>query len=321
MARNRFKYNPETCRYEPYRISGKVLRNKILLFLTLSFTIGLAGYYWTIEYFESFDEMLLTQKNHALKVQWNILHGRILKNQQELTALIQKDDENYRIILDSEPLAPSIREAGIGGSEKLDLKPVLSYPYMANDLVLLQKVTHKLAVEIQSYQELEEIMKDKLLAWAARPAIQPINNTQLERLHLTYGTRLHPIFNVIKDHKGLDFAAPLGTPVYATGDGKVINVYTSESYGNVIYVDHGYHYETRYAHLSKFAVVEGETVKRGQLIGYVGNTGNSVAPHLHYEVLFKGEHVNPINFFQRDLSNSEYQKLIESASENSFSLD
>jgi len=189
------------------------------------------------------------------------------------------------------------------------------------DYVSLEKLKHQLEVEVQSYEEIEDILNDKLVAWVTRPAIQPVSNTELERLHLTYGLRLHPIFNVMKDHKGLDFAAPTGTPVYATGDGKISMSYFSESYGNVIYIDHGHDFETRYAHLSQFAVKPGENVKRGQIIGYVGNTGNSVSSHLHYEVLISGHHVNPINFFQRDLNNKEYQKLIETGSKNSISLD
>jgi murein DD-endopeptidase MepM/ murein hydrolase activator NlpD len=140
-------------------------------------------------------------------------------------------------------------------------------------------------------------------------------------LHMTYGARLHPIFHVYLDHKGLDFAASQGTPVYATGDGRITMAYFSGSYGNVIYLDHGHHYETRYAHLSGFAIKSGERVKRGQIIGYVGSTGNSVSAHLHYEVLYKGQHTNPINFFQRDLNNKEYEKLIEIGSQQNHPLD
>lgn len=157
--------------------------------------------------------------------------------------------------------------------------------------------------------------------WASRPAIQPVDNRELTRLHTTFGLRMHPIFNVLMDHKGLDFTAPKGAPVYATGDGRVSMAYFSGSYGNVIFIDHGFDYETRYAHLYKFNVTPGQFVKRGQLIGYVGNTGISVSPHLHYEVFYKGQAVNPIYFFQRDLSNLEYRKLIQTAGKSESSLD
>ena len=157
--------------------------------------------------------------------------------------------------------------------------------------------------------------------WSSRPAIPPISNTQLNQLHMTYGMRLHPIFKVYKEHNGLDFSAPKGTPVYATGDGVVTRANTSSSYGRVIYLNHGHGYETRYAHLSKFAVRPGDRIKRGHIIGYVGSTGTSLSAHLHYEVLFNERHLNPINFFQRDLSNKEYERLIEIASTQNKALD
>lgn len=321
MPRQRFKYNSETCRYEPFYVKGKLLRKRILVFLSLSFLLAIAGYFASVQYIDSVGELALEQENYQLRLSWNGMHKRILKAQQQLNQFVDKDDHNYRVILDSEPLEASIREAGIGGSQKYDAKNFRQYPYMENDFLLLEKLKRKLDVENQSYDQLNHILDLRVLSWAARPAIQPINNTQLERLHLTYGTRFHPIFKVNKDHKGLDFAAEHGTPVYATGDGKVAMAYASGSYGNVVYIDHGFDFETRYAHLSDFAVKPGDAVKRGQVIGYVGNTGNSVAPHLHYEILIGGDHVNPINFFQRDLSNAEYQKLIDRTSEELISLD
>jgi hypothetical protein len=317
----KYKYNETTCRYEPFYVKGKALRMRILVFFTISFLMALGGYFYTVSYFDSIDEAILKHENDRLKIGWNILNERVQHAQLDLGRMIDKDDHNYRVILDTAPLDPDIREAGIGGSEKLDLAPIRNFPVISNEYLMLQKLKRQLDVEVQSYSEIENILNDKLIAWATRPAIQPISNTQLDRLHLTYGSRLHPIFHVEKEHKGLDFAAAHGTPVYASGDGKITTAHFSDSYGNVIYLDHGYNFETRYAHLSGFAVKPGDAVKRGQIIGYVGNTGNSVAPHLHYEVLFDGQHVNPINFFQRDLSNEEYQKLIDAGSKNSISLD
>jgi murein DD-endopeptidase MepM/ murein hydrolase activator NlpD len=321
MGRQRFKYNPETCRYEPFYVRGPLLRKKVATFLLASLAVALAGYFSCIQYIETLGELTLDQKNQQLKLSWNVLHKNIVTAQNQLDSYIKKDDYNYRVILDSSPLDASIREAGIGGSPKFDKKGFSQYPYIEKDFMALDKIKRQLDVEIQSYDQLNKILDAKVLSWAARPAIQPINNTQLERLHLTYGTRFHPIFKVNKDHKGLDFAATHGTPVYATGDGKVTMAYFSGSYGNVVYLDHGFQFETRYAHLSGYTVAEGDEVKRGQLIGFVGNTGNSVAPHLHYEILIDGVHVNPINFFQRDLSNAEYQKLIDHSSEELISLD
>lgn len=321
MARARYIYNPATCRYEPWYPKGKTLRGRVAIFLFLSLLVAFGGYVAYIRAIGSVDEMVLRQKNEKLHVDWQLLQDRTQKAYATLHQLIDKDDHNYRVILDVEPLEPSIREAGTGGSEKFNKKPIENFPMVLDSYTEIENLRHQLDVEVQSYEELKNMINDRVDAWASRPAIQPISNKQLDRLHLTYGSRLHPIFHVIKDHKGLDFAASIGTPVYATGDGKIAMAYFSDSYGNVIYLDHGHHFETRYAHLSRFNIKPGEKVKRGQVIGFVGTTGNSKAPHLHYEVLFNGSHINPINFFQRDLSNTEYQKLIEIGSTQTTALD
>jgi murein DD-endopeptidase MepM/ murein hydrolase activator NlpD len=214
-----------------------------------------------------------------------------------------------------------MREAGVGGVEPAYLKEAKLYPAIAETFRKIEKLNHQVDVQKQSFDELIHVADRKLTMWASRPAIQPISNKQLNRLHTTYGSRMHPIFNTERDHKGLDFSAPRGTPVYATGNGRISMAYFSGSYGNVVYVDHGFDFETRYAHLNRFIVHQGEFVKRGQIIGYVGNTGISASPHLHYEVLVNGSHINPINFFQRDLSNAEYEKLIRLSSGEKASLD
>jgi hypothetical protein len=321
MGKTRYRYNHASCRYEPVYNSGRAFRKRFFVFTACSCLVASLAYFVAVQYLESLDEIQLKGKNEELKISWHILHHRIENAQQQLAELIQKDDHNYRVILDSHPLPASIREAGIGGSEKFNLALFQDFPYLVSDHISVEKLRHQLEVEVQSFQELSRILDQKLVAWATRPAIQPVNNTQLEKLHMVYGLRLHPIFKVWMDHKGLDFAAAHGTPVYATGDGKVSMAYFSDSYGKVVYLDHGFDFESRYAHLSDFAVSAGQNVKRGQLVGYVGNTGNSVAPHLHYEILFMGQHVNPVNFFQRDLSTQEYQKLIDAGSENRSSLD
>jgi murein DD-endopeptidase MepM/ murein hydrolase activator NlpD len=291
------------------------------MFFSLATFIALVGFVYYSQNFESFDELRLKQKNRSAKASWSIIHQRIENAKRELASLIEKDDHNYRVILDSEPLSASVREAGIGGNEKHDFSDIEGYPNVVNNYILLEKIKHQLDVEMQSYKALDKMLNEKINMWASRPAIQPINNKQLERLHLTYGSRFHPIFHSWKEHKGLDFTAAKGTPIYATGDGVVTMAYTSDSYGNVIYLNHGHGFETRYAHLFKFAVRAGQHVKRGQVIAYVGNTGTSVSAHLHYEVLFNAKHINPINFFQRDLSNKEYDKLIKESSKSVEPLD
>ena len=321
MPAIKYIYNPQTCRYEPFYVRGKTLWKKVSVFLFLSLLVASGGYFWAINKYETIDEMLLQQKNETLKVEWNMLHERIAKANTLLTGLIDKDDNNYRVILDSPPLPSSIREAGVGGSERINHKLLKEFPVILSEYKVVEKLKHQLDVEVQSYKELNKMLQRKISIWASKPAIQPLSNWDLTYLHERYGSRMHPVLGFIREHKGLDFTADIGTPVYATGDGKIKNVYVSESLGNVIFLDHLYGYETRYAHLSKFNVKIGQHVKRGELIGYVGDTGLSAGPHLHYEVLYMGEHINPINFFQRDLNNKEYEKLIEMAKNPQQPLD
>ena len=321
MSRTRYRYNPTTCRYEPFYVKGKVLRTRLLVFLASSLTIALAGYYCVLKYIPSFDELFLGEENQHLKVEWDILDDRIHEANLKLLTLIEKGDHNYRVILDSEPLDPNIREAGTGGSEKINTEQLQEFPLVLKEYRTLEKLKHQLDVEMQSYDEIADMFNKKSLMWAARPAIQPISNKTLTQLHTTFGLRYHPLLGYVRDHKGLDFTADIGTPVYATGDGVVEKAYFSGSYGNVIFLDHHYGYQTRYAHLSGFNIKVGEKIKRGEIIGFVGNTGLSGGPHLHYEVLFNGVQINPINFFQRDLSNKEYEKLVEEGSKRRESLD
>jgi murein DD-endopeptidase MepM/ murein hydrolase activator NlpD len=292
-----------------------------LIFISLSTILGLGLYRILTERIDSLEDQLLRRENMKLKTELRILSDRMRAANDELQALIDKDDHNYRVILDTDPLSPEIRNGGIGGSERFDEAEIGKLPELMTTYSELANLQSKLDVEIQSYAQLNDLLKEKTRMWSSRPAIQPINNKQLDQLHMTYGTRLHPIFKVYKDHNGLDFSAPKGTPVYATGDGIVTRANTSSSYGRVIYLNHGHGYETRYAHLSRFAVRPGERIKRGHILGYVGNTGTSVSAHLHYEVLFNERNLNPINFFQRDLSNKEYERLIEIASTQNKALD
>jgi murein DD-endopeptidase MepM/ murein hydrolase activator NlpD len=319
--RIRYRYNETTCRYEPFHVTGKVLRNRMLIFLTISLALAIGSYPYILKYIPSLDELFLTEENQRLKIEWDILHDRLEEANQTLLALIEKGDHNYRVILDSEPLDASIREAGIGGSEKINMIRLQEFPLVLKEYLFLEKLKHQLDVELQSYDEIARLFEQKSSMWASRPAIQPVSNKSLTHLHSTFGERYHPLLGYVRDHKGLDFTADIGTPVYATGDGVVKSAYFSGSFGNVIFIDHQFNYETRYAHLSALKAKVGQKIKRGDIIGFVGNTGLSRGPHLHYEVLYKGQQINPINFFQRDLSNKEYEKLVEEGSRQRESLD
>ncbi len=315
MSNQKFTYNPDTCRYEPFYVKGKVLRKRLALFFTFASLVATSGYLWLRSYYETIDEFLLSERNQQLKVEWNILHSRARKANDQLAYFIDRDDNDYRVIVDSQPLPSSIREAGVGGSDRIQADIVRDFPLILREHTFIDKLNHQVDIEIQSYNEIDRMLDRKIAMWAARPALQPLSNSDLLYLHMRYGSRLHPLLGFIRDHRGLDFSADKGTRVYATGDGVVKMAYYSQSYGKVIFIDHGFGYETRYAHLSEFNVKKGQRVKRGEVIGFVGSTGLSGGPHLHYEVLVDGQHVNPIHFFQRDLSKEEFQKIVNRVKE------
>jgi murein DD-endopeptidase MepM/ murein hydrolase activator NlpD len=240
-----------------------------------------------------------------------------------LSVLQDRDDNIYRVIFEASPIPMEIRKSGTGGTEKY--KALLEEKLSREDLIIgtLQKIDQlkkEMYIQTKSYDELVALSKRKAEMVSAIPAIQPIANQDLRRFASGFGYRTHPILKVSRMHTGCDFSAPTGTPVFATGDGKVITAKRSSGYGNEIEIDHGFGYITKYAHLSSFDVREGQKVKRGQQIGKVGNTGLSVAPHLHYEVMHNKNKVNPVNYFFNDLTPEEYDQMLEMASIENQSL-
>jgi murein DD-endopeptidase MepM/ murein hydrolase activator NlpD len=229
-----------------------------------------------------------------------------------------RDDNIYRVVLGAEPIESAIREAGVGGMDRY--AEIRDKSVIHEDLIVglheaVDKLRRKVYIESKSHDELVKIAEDKQKLYAAIPAIQPIANKELLAVASGFGMRIHPIYKVKKLHPGIDFAAVIGTPIYATADGVVDVVQVSFSgYGKMVELDHGFGYRTRYAHMHGFAVRQGQRVKRGELIGYVGDTGLSTAPHLHYEVMINRQQVNPVHYFFNDLNATEYEKIIELAS-------
>ncbi len=319
MAKVRYIYNSESCKYEPVIISPKVAGRRLLIFLGISLVLGLIGLVYFNYHFPLVDETLQAERNQKLKTEWKVLYKQLERTSSQLSTLEHNDDKNYRVILDLEPLDQSQREAGVGGREKESSS--IPYPLIRTAYDQAEKIKNRLDIEAQSLQQLMDELIKKEKMWASRPAIQPVSNKDLTHLHTIFGMRMHPLLGYVRPHNGLDFTAPAGAPIYSTGDGTVGIAQYSNSLGNMVFIDHGFGFQTRYGHMTKYVVGVGENVKRGQVIGYVGNTGISVAPHLHYEVLYKGGYINPINFFQRDLNNKEYEKLIEVGSKSATSLD
>ncbi|MBP7849271.1 MAG: M23 family metallopeptidase [Lentimicrobiaceae bacterium] len=270
-------------------------------------------------FLESPREKMLERENEQLKLQYKILNDRMDRVSNVLDELQDKDDNIYRVIFESEPMPRSIREAGFGG---VDPYAELS-GYTNSDLLTeasrkMDQLAARTVVQSQSFDEVFNLARNKDKMLKAIPAIQPVANKDLKKISSFFGYRVHPIFKRVMFHDGLDFTAPTGTKVYATGDGVVVEAkHARYGYGNTIIIDHGFGYKTVYAHLQSFKVRPGQRVERGDVIATVGNTGLSNGPHLHYEVLRNGTKVDPVYYFFKDLSPDEYQEVITRA--NAFS--
>lgn len=324
MARIKYYYDTETCKYERVRTKNSdiILNTLGILSLTLSLAIGLLILY--SNYFESPKEVMLKNQVKELEFYYNNLNSDVDELKRILNNIEYRDDNIYRVVLGAEPIDKSVRDAGVGGVDRyaeIKEKNVLQKEVILSLHEKVDQLRRKLYIESKSQDEVASLAENKEKQLAAVPAIQPVSNKQLIALASGFGFRVHPIYKVKKLHTGIDFAASIGTPIYATADGKVIEVSVRFSgYGKMVEIDHGFGYHTRYAHMHGFAVRQGQQVKRGDLIGYVGNTGLSTAPHLHYEVLLNGSHINPVHYFFNDLTPAEYEKIIELASVENQSL-
>jgi murein DD-endopeptidase MepM/ murein hydrolase activator NlpD len=324
MARIKYYYDTETCKYERVRTkkSDIILNALGILALTTLMAGTLIIIYYN--YFESPKELMLKNEVAELRYYYDELSRDVNNMHQTLTGIEHRDDNIYRAVLGAEPIDKSVRDAGAGGSDRY--ADIRDKEFKNEDLVIelkerVDKLKRKLYIESKSQDEVVQLAVKKEKLFAAIPAIQPISNKQLLALASGFGMRIHPVYKVKKMHTGIDFAAPIGTPIYATADGRIDEVKTQFSgYGKMIIIDHGFGYKTRYAHMHDFAVRQGQMVKRGDLIGYVGDTGLSTAPHLHYEVMLNNVLINPVHYFYNDLSPAEYEKIVELASVENQSL-
>jgi len=293
-----------------------------IMSLTVMMAIGLLFLYSS--YFESPKELILKNEVKELEFYYDKLNKDVEALSTILNNMEHRDDNIYRVVLGAQPIEKSVRDAGVGGADRY--ADIRNKGIDHKDLVIalhekVDKLRRKLYIESKSQDEVVQLAENKEKLFAAIPAIQPISNKELIALASGFGFRIHPVYKVKKMHSGIDFAAEIGTPIYATADGKVVNVDVKFSgYGKLVEIDHGFGYHSRYAHMHDFAVRVGQNIKRGDLVGYVGNTGLSTAPHLHYEVLINGVQVDPVHYFFNDLSAAEYEKILELASTENQSL-
>jgi len=274
-------------------------------------------------YFDSPKEKQLQREISELTLQYELLNSRMGQITEVLGDIQERDNNVYRTIFEAEPIPASIRQAGFGGVDRYKkLHGFNNSSLMVETSKRLDMISKQLYIQSKSFDEVAVLVKGKAQLLASIPAIQPISNEDLRHQPSGFGWRTHPIYKTAEFHPGMDFAAPQGTEIYSTGDGTIERADAlAQGYGNHIVINHGYGYKTLYGHMSKMAVRAGQVVKRGQLIGYVGSTGLSTAPHVHYEVIKAGEKMNPINYYYNDLTPEQYQKLIELSSQSSQSFD
>ncbi len=323
MARIKYYYDTETCKYERVKVSTWDVTLNFLGFFSVALILAIGILFGYSSYFDSPKEALLKKQNEELNFHYKLMKKEMDNANQMLTALQDRDDNIYRVIFEADPIAQSIRNAGVGGSDRY--RHLTEANLENEDLVInaYRKIDHlkkKMYIQTMSYDEIVNMATNKAALLASIPAIQPVSNKELKRLSSGFGTRIDPIYKVRKMHAGIDFSAPIGTPIYATGDGVIKVVKKTYASGNMIKLDHGFGYVTLYLHMDRFNVKKGQKVKRGEIIGYVGNTGKSTAPHLHYEVHKDGRRVNPVHYFFQDLQADEYEKILILASIENQSL-
>jgi murein DD-endopeptidase MepM/ murein hydrolase activator NlpD len=324
FGKKKLEFDSESLSLKRPKFSWSKFFLKFIPLATTSLIISAVFIFVFYYFYDSPEEIILKRENELYKEQLALFSSKLDKIDKILKDLEYRDNNIYRTIFEAEPIPSTIRESGTGGANKYEKLEGYKYSGLVIDIAKkLDKIEKEVYVQSKSYDEIVSMAKRKEDILRHIPAIQPILNKQLRRISSYFGYRIDPVYKIRKHHDGIDFTAPIGTPVHATGDGIVTLVkHSNRGYGNQIEISHGYSYKTKYAHLSKILVKEGDHVKRGQVIGLVGNTGKSVGQHLHYEVRKNNVPINPINFFFQDMSPEEYDRMIElSAQPGGQSLD
>jgi murein DD-endopeptidase MepM/ murein hydrolase activator NlpD len=323
MKKVKYYYNTQSLRYEKFEESLQSRVRRIGGFISAVLVFAFVIVYLAYTYFNSPKEKALLREINQMQLEYDLLNKKLDQMSSVIADMQDRDDNIYRVIFEAEPIPSSIRQAGSGGINKY--RELMNYnngEIMSSTAQKLDQIRKQLYIQSKSFDEITLLIKKKEEVLTSIPAIQPISNKELSHIASGFGMRIDPIYKIPKMHEGLDFAAPTGTPVHATGNGTVAVVdYGDRGYGNNIMINHMVGYQTHYAHLSRIIVREGQVVKRGDVIGYVGSTGKSTAPHLHYEVIRNSVKIDPVNFFFNDLTPIEYEEMVKSADQSNQSFD
>lgn len=325
MAKVKYYYDSENLAYKKILPKRSKQVGYIALWFISSALFGLLGFWLLINssLLDTPKDRIQKREFENLKFRYSLLNKKMDQIDEVLNEVAERDNNLYRVYFNADPIPLEQRKAGFGGVNRYkDLEGFDNSELLINTSKQMDILTKELVIQSKSLDEIYKLAQSKEKLLAAIPAIQPIKNEDLKRMASGYGYRNDPFTKIRKFHAGMDFSAKTGTPVYATGDATVIRANNAMSgYGNLIILRHGFGYETYYAHLSKYNVRVGQKVKRGDLIGYVGNTGRSEGPHLHYEVHINGKVVNPINFYYGNMSAEEFEIISKQANLENQSLD
>jgi murein DD-endopeptidase MepM/ murein hydrolase activator NlpD len=314
MAKSKYRFNPDSLGYDKIKISIRRTLVRIFTLFTATLAIAVVYYFIYSGFFETPKERILSREINQMTANYQTLTENLQRIEDVLADIQQRDENLYRTIFEAEPVPNTIRRAGIGGVNRYEmLENYSNSEIMIETSKRADALLRQLKVQSKLFDDLLAKAKEKEEQMKTRPAIQPVENKDLKRTAASYGWRMHPIYRTKRFHEGMDFMAPAGTPVIATGDGEVVALATLGAQGLKITVDHGYGYQTVYAHMEGFSVKKGAKVARGQVIGRVGNSGMSIAPHLHYEVHKDGKPVNPIDYYYNELSPVGYAQIKELA--------
>ncbi|GAA5219734.1 M23 family metallopeptidase [Membranihabitans marinus] len=328
MSKEKFVFNPHTLRYEKVKVPFSRKIFIALGFLLSAIVLGFATFFFLSSSIPSlnFKEKELKKELTQMEIKFKLLNSQLGKMSSVLENLHQRNSNIQEIVFGTEPLDANVWNGGIGGHQQYnELINFNSKDLLIETLNKADQLSRKLTLQSKELDDLEKKTIEREEMLNSLPSIKPVQEDKLKRKvkYLSgFGMRLHPIHKIAKMHEGIDFTAPSGTKIQATGNGTVIRVEKrSTGYGYNVMIDHGYDYKTLYAHMKEIYVKKGQKVKKGELLGLIGDTGSSTAPHLHYEVRYKDKAVNPIQFVMDGLSPEEYDQLVKMASESNKSLD
>ncbi len=325
MAKVKYYYDQESLSYRKIEVKNRRKVRNVLAFVTAAalFGVGFMLFLLSTSLLSTPTEISQARELENYKLNYEQLQRKMTHVEEVLEHLQERDNQIYRVVFETNPISEDVRKAGFGGANRYkNLEGFTNSDVIISTTKRLDILSKQMVVQSKSFDEIQRLAVDKEKLLAAIPSIQPIANDDLTRMASGFGWRTDPFTKARRRHKGMDFTAPRGTPVYATSDGTIKRADArSLGYGKHIRVDHGFGYVTLYAHLSGYNVKRGQRVKRGDIIGYVGNTGRSQAPHLHYEIQKDGKAVNPINFYSGDLNPEEFEAMLEAANKENQSLD